>query len=172
MHARFLRIALAVSLALLLTPASAMAAADADKVDRLLTLMKLEANVAQMEQMIVQSMEQSFRQGLAGESLTPEQERRAEAMLNVMKQSFARMFSWEVMGPEYRRIYQEVLTNEEIEGAIAYYESPAGASMLAKNPELMRRGMEMGQRRAQELVPQMQAEMAAAIAEIKSGDAE
>lgn len=171
MRNRFRRFAFAFALGLALAPAIATAA-DADKVDRLMILMKLEANVAQMEQMIGQSMEQAFREGIEGEPLSPAQEQRAEAMLDVMKQSFKRMFSWEVMGPEYRRIYQDVLSNEEVDAAIAYYQSPAGASMLAKTPELMQRGMEVGQRRAQEVMPQMQAELARAIEDIKSGEAE
>lgn len=171
MRTRFLRFALSVSLAIALAPAAVLAA-DGEKVDRLMQLMQLEANIAQMQQMMVQSMEQGFRQGLEGEPLTPAQQRQVEATLQVMKDSFASMFSWDVMGPEYRRIYQEVLTDEEVEGAIAYYSSPAGASMLAKTPELMQRGMAVGQRRAQEVMPQMQAQMARAIEEIKSAEAE
>jgi len=167
MRTRFLRLALAASLAFSLAPTTVFAA-DAEKVDRLMELMGMKDTIAQMEQMILQSMEQSFRQSLDGEPMGPEQQRRADAMLEVMKDSFASMFSWEAVGPEYRRIYQEVLTDEEVDGAIAYYQSPAGASMLAKTPELMQRGMALGQRRAEEVMPVMQAQMQRALEELKS----
>jgi hypothetical protein len=166
MRSRFLRLALAASFAFALTPASVLAA-DAEKVETLMELMGLKATVAQMEEMIFQSMEQSFRQRLDDEPMSPEQQRRADAVLEVMKQSFTSMLSWEAIGPEYRRIYQDVLTDEEVDGAIAYYRSPAGASMLAKTPELMQRGMELGQRRAQEVMPVMQAQMQRALEELK-----
>ena len=41
-------------------------------------------------------------------------------------------FSWEKMKPEYVRLYDEVYSDAEISGILAFYKSPAGQAYLTK----------------------------------------
>lgn len=161
------RLTLSLALALCL-PVASVQAADPAKVDELLELMDIKKNVAQMQTMINQVMDEEFEARIASEKLTPAQAARVRATNQVMKDNFAQIFAWEELGPEYRRIYADVLTDAEVEGAIAYYRTPAGAAMLAKTPELMQRSMVVGQNRAREAMPRMQAELDRAMHEAKA----
>lgn len=49
--------------------------------------------------------------------------------------------SWAKMEPTYIRIYQNALNQEEIDGMIAFYKTPAGQAVIKKMPALMQQIM-------------------------------
>jgi hypothetical protein len=52
---------------------------------------------------------------------------------------------WEKMAPRYRVLYRETFTQEEVDGLIAFYRSPAGAALVKKMPVLIQQVMAMTQ---------------------------
>jgi uncharacterized protein len=64
-----------------------------------------------------------------------------------------RRFSWQVMKPQYMKLYEEAFTDEEIDGMIA---PPAGQSCLKKIPIVMQRSMVIGRDAMMELNPEIQ----------------
>jgi hypothetical protein len=161
--ASFLRtgaLALLLPAALLAPPAFA---ADEAKVDELMVILQLDKMNAQMLEMMDGVLEKSFLDTSAQHGLTEAQIAARRPQLQRMKNAMRDVLSWEALAPEYRKIYIELLTDAEVDAAIAYYRSPAGASMMAKMPQLMQRGMEVGQRRAAEVMPRVMAEMQQAV---------
>ena len=151
-----------LALAALLAAPSLSFAADAAKVDEFMEVMQFEENFAQMKQMMAQMMDQGFEQGVQQNGLEGKALEQARASHEVMKRTMIEeMMSWDSMRAEISQIYQQQLTDAEIDAAVAYYRSPEGASMLAKQPALMQATMAVGQRRAEALVPKMQAELKA-----------
>jgi hypothetical protein len=65
--------------------------------------------------------------------------------------------SWDKLKDEYIAIYAETYTEEELKGAIEFYKSPVGHSFITKQPELMKRSMELSQQRVMKLIPKIQA---------------
>jgi len=63
--------------------------------------------------------------------------------------------SWEKMKDDYVTIYAETFTEEELQGAVEFYRSPAGRKWIEKMPELTRRSLEVSQQRAQSLTPRI-----------------
>ena len=61
--------------------------------------------------------------------------------------------SWEVLEPEYIKLYQETFTPEEVNGLVQFYKTPAGIATLTKLPVLMQRALEISQTK---LIPIMQ----------------
>jgi hypothetical protein len=49
--------------------------------------------------------------------------------------------SWERMKALYRQVYAESFTAQEIEGMVAFYESPAGKAFLKKMPGVTEKSM-------------------------------
>lgn len=49
--------------------------------------------------------------------------------------------SWAKLEPMYVRIYQDALSQEEVDGMIAFYKTPAGKAMIKKMPVLIQRIM-------------------------------
>jgi uncharacterized protein len=60
------------------------------------------------------------------------------------------------MRPGYVKAYSETFSEEEIDGILAFYESPAGRAMQAKMPILMPKIMALAQAQAGELMPEIQ----------------
>lgn len=65
-------------------------------------------------------------------------------------------------------VYAEVYTAEELRAITAFFRSPEGQSMLAKQPELMARVMPMAQEMQRKLLPRIQALITEARAEEKA----
>jgi hypothetical protein len=81
---------------------------------------------------------------------------------------------YDVMEPEYIRLYTESFSQADVDGMLAFYRSPAGQSMLKKMPGLMKNSMVLIQQRMQLLMPQiqkLQSEMVEQLRAAKSEDA-
>ena len=72
------------------------------------------------------------------------------------------------MRPVYIQIYQESFTQEEIDGMIAFYQSPAGAAFVRKMPVVMEKSMRIMQVRIAPMMERMKAVMAQSIAEARA----
>lgn len=122
-------------LALLVLPAGARAApAGAQSVERLLALTQVEkllvAVLSQTDQMVTTTTVRM----LEGRHASPDERKRVTEFQAKMLGAMREEMSWEKLKPHYVRIYTETFTQEEIDGLIAFYESPAGQSYVAKMP--------------------------------------
>ena len=76
--------------------------------------------------------------------------------------------TWDKLRPLYVQIYQESFTQEEIDGLIAFYESPAGVAFVEKMPFVMQKSMSIMQSRMAPMMEKMKAAIKEAIAEPKA----
>jgi len=67
--------------------------------------------------------------------------------------------SWDKMKDDYITMYAETYTAYELKGIIAFYKSPAGQAFSKKQPELMKKGMELSRARIMPKILEMQGEM-------------
>jgi hypothetical protein len=143
-------------------------AADPAKVEKLLTVLKVDRQMDSFKKLLEQSFAAGFADTAKKKGMTPaEIERVRSIVMDAMQKMMEQAFSWDYFKPQIVRIYGEELTNEEVDSAIAYYSSPQGQSLLAKMPVLMQRGGEVGMTRAREMAPQMDATMDAAIKQLR-----
>jgi uncharacterized protein len=63
--------------------------------------------------------------------------------------------NWSTLKPHYVRIYQEAFEQEEIDGLIAFYSSPAGQAFIGKMPVVMQKSITLAQNQMQNLMPKM-----------------
>jgi hypothetical protein len=87
----------------------------------------------------------------------------------VMLDFFRKYMSWDVLKDEMAKIYAEEFTIKELKELTAFYKSPLGQKMAQKMPVLMAKGAELGQRRVQEHMPELQAAIMAEMAKQKGG---
>jgi hypothetical protein len=147
-------------------------AADSEKVERLLQVLKIDQQMDKMKEMMEKSVEQGFVATAKKKGMTQAQLDRGQPVIAAMaKKIFDDSFSWDFFKPRFANVYVEELTNDEVDAAIAYYSSPQGQSMIAKMPVLMQRGMDIGMKRGQEMAPQIDAAMEAAFKQIRKDDA-
>jgi hypothetical protein len=81
-------------------------------------------------------------------------------------------FSWDKVKNQYVQAYREMFTQEEIDGLIAFYQTPAGQSLVNKQPELAKRTMTILQQRMAPVMQRIQKMSEAAASELKKARVE
>jgi len=79
----------------------------------------------------------------------------------VMLDFFAKYMSWEAVRDDMAKIYAEEFTVEELKDLITFYKTPTGQKAAMKLPQLMNKGAELGMRRVQDHVQELQQAIAA-----------
>jgi len=131
--------------------ASAQEPSKEAKIVRVLALMKAEALTDQVfEQMKAETASIS-----APNASEKERAHAREIQAKIMDLVKDRM-NWEKMRPVYVKMYSETFTDEEIDGMLAFYQSPAGRAMLEKMPQLVAKIMALAQSQMAGLMPEIE----------------
>jgi hypothetical protein len=145
-------VALAVTLVWLCQPAPADEGSKAAKIEQLMQLTHAEEMVKQMSgQMRTIVARQVESMGVPAESKAAV----LELMGKFSDQIAARM-DWQKMKPEYIKLYAEVFAEDEIDGMVAFYKTPAGHAMIEKTPTLLAKSMQIAQRQMAGILPEIQ----------------
>lgn len=145
-----------MSLTLMLAAGSASAAPpSAESIERLLSLTRAEALVENTYAQLEPFMRQTLRAAAPG-PLTPAQQKAMDELAPQLVATLRVDFNWGVLKPEYIRIYQETLDQTEVDGLIAFYETPVGQSTISKMPLVMQRSLALSQQKLQTLMPRIQ----------------
>lgn len=142
------------SIALLVTASGALAqdAARKAKIEEMFRLM----NIDRMMQQVMGQMKTMTEQQMSEMKLPPEAQAAAQESQDRMMKLIAERMSWEKMKPAYIQLYSEVFTEEEVDGILAFYRSPAGRAMLEKTPLLMTKAMALVQKQVGDIQPEIQ----------------
>ena len=103
---------------------------------------------------VMQQMSQSMRQ--ANPNIPP---RMLEIASEVARGLFTKEFP--SLAPRLVATYAKVLTHDEVKQLLAFYETPLGKRMIEVMPALQQASAQAGGEWAQQLVPQLQAELLA-----------
>jgi len=158
-------VALAAS-ACLATAAHA-APPSAESVEALLVATRSEALAEGMYANLEQYMRQAMAAATQGQPVTAEQQRVLDAVPAKFSAVIRQEMSWSKMRPLYVQIYQESFSQEEIDGLIAFYRSPAGQAFVAKMPVVMQKSMQLMQTQMGPMMVRMKTAMEEAVAEAK-----
>ena len=162
------RLLTAVFTALLFATQASAAPASAESIDTLLTLTQTQRLLDGMYANIDQVMKQSMHAAMQGEVVTPERQRVMDDMSRKFATIFREEMNWTKLRPMYVRIYQESFTQEEVDGLIAFYRTPAGTALVEKMPLVMQKSMAEMQPMMAPMVQRMKAAAAEAVAEAKA----
>lgn len=113
-------------------------------------------------------MKGAMQQALKGQTISPKQQKIIDDMqsktLAVLKQEL----NWDVLEPMYLKIYAESFTQEEIDGILAFYATPAGQALIQKMPSVMQKSTEEMQKRMASLMQKLQKIQQDAQTELKA----
>ncbi len=123
--------------------------------EELMVLMKIPENIeksfAMVKKMLPTQMEQMGK--MSGQTnMPPEALGQSEKIIDLV----AEELSWEKVKNDYITLYAETLTEDELKAAIAFYKTPEGQAFVAKQPELMKRAMELNQKLMVKIMPRLQ----------------
>ncbi len=161
-------------LALLLTmPVMHAATADGDhaseaSVRELMSIMQsqklLDGVIGKMDSM----MQMASQQALGGQTITPEQQKIIDDSRTKMISLFKDEMKWETIEPTLVDIYEQSFTQQELDGMLAFYKSPAGQAVIAKMPVVMQNSMLAMQKQLATVMPKMQQLQKDMIAQLKA----
>lgn len=156
----------AVFLAAMFFVASAHAGpASTESIEELLVTTRAESLMNSFYGSMDSIMRQGMNETLKGKSLDARQKALVESMSAKFSAVIRQELSWASLKPMYVQIYRESFTQEEVDGLIAFYKSPAGAAMINKMPLVMQKSMTMVQQRMVPLMEKIQDAMKQTIVE-------
>jgi len=120
------------------------------KIERILALTNADAT---MDQVLNQM--KAMTPSITPAGSTPEQRARAQEVQNKVLDLVKARMSWDTMRPQYVKVYDEIFSDEEINGIFAFYQSPAGRAMLDKMPLLLSKVMALAQTQMTDLMPEI-----------------
>ena len=124
----------------------------------------IDSIMAQMDNL----MQQSIAQATQGQKIPPKvqkdiDQRHAE-MIAMMKE----LLDWSKLEPMYVRIYQKTFSQQEVDGMIAFYKTPAGQAVIGKMPAVMQNTIEEMQQLMGPVMQKMQKMQQDVVAEMKT----
>ena len=134
------RLVLAVALACSTAFAADTKPTDAS-IKELLTISDAPKLIDSVMGQIDQMMEGVVSQATQGQKLNEKQQAALASFQSKYSVLVREELSWAKMEPTYIRIYQNSLNQEEIDGMIAFYKTPAGQAVIKKMPALMQQIM-------------------------------
>ena len=97
----------------------------------------LDSVKGQMTAMMNTTMQNATR----SQTITPERQAVLDRMSAKISAVLADMLNWDDMLPMYLRTYRAAFTQDEIDGVIKFYKSPAGKAYVMKMPAVMQNVM-------------------------------
>lgn len=149
---------LALFLTLPYAAAHAAEPSEAD-IDRLLQASRAQSLLNGVVPQLEAMQQQEFDKHFAGKELNDEQKAEVARIQAKTREIVQRALSWEEMRPLYVDVYKKTYTREEIRAITKFYESPAGKSLLDKNPLLMQNLMAAIQEKMVPMLEELQTEI-------------
>jgi hypothetical protein len=122
----------------------------------------VEAMSAQMDLMMKQAVEQATH----GEQIPPRIQQDIDKRQAEIRAAVKESLDWNKMEPVYMRVYQKSFTQQEVDGLIAFYKTPAGQALVNKMPVVMQNAVNETQQLMQptiERIRKMQQEVGAEV---------
>jgi uncharacterized protein len=113
------------------------------------------------------NMQTAMRTALEGRQLTPPQQEAMDRMRGRMVELFRKQLSWERLETMSVSLYRDSFTSDEVNGLIAFYESPLGRTVAEKMPVVMRQSMAYTQQMLMEIQPELRTIQADLVRELQ-----
>jgi hypothetical protein len=119
--------------------------------------------VSHTEQMLTQAMAMMLNQAKSGMmqkmldvTPTPEQTKANDQLQDKLAAILTQALSWEKLKPAYVKLYASAYTEDELDGIVAFYKSPAGQALILNSPSIMAKANEIVQRQLASAMPEIQ----------------
>ncbi len=87
-------------------------------------------------------MTSSLKEASQGQVITPERQEILDRMRTKMMAAFDEFYNADALQRMVVRVYQATYTQDEVDGLIAFYKTPAGQALVNKGPLLMQNMMD------------------------------
>ena len=112
-------------------------AAKKAKVEQIFALANIDKLLSQNLSMIGTQIKSAALQRTFRGQLSPAQQKLADEFQDRLMQMMTPLVSWSNLKPTYVNAYAKTFTDNELDGMLAFYKSPAGQAMVTKSPQIM-----------------------------------
>jgi hypothetical protein len=162
---------IAAALAFSITSTQAAPPSDAS-INQLLEVSKAGALMDSVWAQMDGFMKTSMQQVTKGKPLSADEQaimdKQQAKMIAIMKDEL----SWAKIKDGFVQVYRDTFSQEEIDGIIAFYKSPAGQAFINKQPALMKNTMTLMQQRMGPIMQKIQQMSAETAKELKAAKAQ
>jgi hypothetical protein len=150
------RIALLLALTLCL-PVAARAdeASHRAKAQEMMSLLHTEKVIQQNADNLLRQIGDAADKA-ASPDASPDAKAKVEGFKKQASQMVADQIGWKALQAQFTDVYAKAFTDEQLDGIIAFYKSPAGVALLTNMPDVNQQLSEFGQNRLKTLQPQLQ----------------
>ena len=108
-----------------------------------------------LDQMIMQ-IKHVQQQQFSQMGLTESQQKEADKIIEKSIDFMQTEMSWDKMKDDFIAIYTSVFTEEELKALLEFYKSPIGKKFIERQPALIQKSMEIGQKKMLKIIPKIQ----------------
>lgn len=131
-------------------------AAKRAKVTEMLNLLHIDRTMDQLMNIFEQQAIAASNAKMTGQGANADQKARVDAFQKQLFEFIESQISWKAMQSDYVDMYAQTFTEDEIDGILAFYKSPAGVAMIAKTPELTSKASLMAAKKMLTIKPEIQ----------------
>ncbi len=106
-------------------------------IEQVLALTQAEKMLDAVKPQVGAQMKASLDRVLKGRKPSAEEQKVIDEFVAKSTKIMDEMLTMDRMRPLYVQLYTQYFSQEEVDGLIAFYQSPAGKSMITKMPQLM-----------------------------------
>ena len=159
-------------LCLLLISATALSAAETvpseASIRELLSVTDSKKMVDGMMGQMNMMMQNSIREATKGHEVSASEQKIVDKATADIHAAMGDVLAWGKLEPLYIRVYQRSLTQEEVDGMIAFYKTPVGQAMIHKMPVIIQNTMTEVQGMMAPVMQKMQQSQQALISEMEA----
>ena len=124
----------------------------------------VDSVMKQMDTLMLQTIQQATQ----GQDIPPKVQKDIDKRQAEVVALLKDLLEWSKLEPMYVRIYQKTFTQQEVDGMIAFYKTPAGQAVISKMPTAMQNTMDEMQQMMTPVMQRMQRMQQDVIAEMKT----
>jgi hypothetical protein len=124
----------------------------------------IDSVMSQMDTLMLQTIQQATQGKDVPSKVQKEIDKQQAEVTRLMKE----LLDWGKLEPMYVRIYQKTFSQQEVDGMIAFYKTPAGQAVIAKMPTAMQNTMDEMQQMMLPVMQKMQRMQQDVITEMKT----
>jgi hypothetical protein len=131
-------------------------ASKAAKVEEFFKVSHTEEMLTQVMAMMRNQAKSGMMQKMLDVAPTAEQTKANDQLQDKLATILSKALSWEKLKPAYVKLYASAYTEEELDGILAFYKSPAGQALIANSPSVMAKASEIVQQQLASAMPEIQ----------------
>jgi len=125
------------------------------KIQEYFKLIQIDRSMQQVMSRQIDQAQQLVRGMFPGAKFTPEQQKDMDDFLKRVLAISQESLSWQKLQPEFVDMYASTYSEPEMDGILAFYRSPVGQEMVAKQPEILNKSQALTQEHMKEIQPKL-----------------